>query len=356
MPATFPSTRPESRAEGLEKKRAQAGGDREDCNAPQFLLLDTSGPHPGALVLSFASLSALLILTVVVSHSLSATRSPRTEFFSEIVAPTEPLWLPPNPPAVNPHEKPTPRSEPDEQIKEAPPPPAAPDQPAEAAKADPLPQPRLAVLPLPSSDVVSPALKLAPFRTAASQTAPSAPRISAPETLGTLPLPRLLDRETALAAGFAALTPEQRLALPRVSIRVNAEWLEALPETQERLYFSLTTPLAGVPVLAYSPATQTFTLERPLRPLWQIRDGERVPSLAALRAAAARRLGASPELVGLYTWHPPELENALRMFVLARMEQMGVHLGPRDVVTVRLASGTGGFVMNLEPLRAAVSW
>jgi hypothetical protein len=356
MPATFPFTRPEGRAEGLEKPGVQAGGEPEDCNGPQFLLLDSSGPHPGALVLSFGSLSALLVLTVVVSHSLGATRSPRTEFFSEIVAPPEPLWLPPNPPAMNPHEKSTPLSEPGEQVKEPPPPPAAPDQPAEAAKADLLPQPQLAVLPLPSSDVVSPALKLAPFRTAASQAAPSTPRISAPETLGTLPLPRLLDRETALAAGFAALTPEQRLALPRVSIRVNAEWLEALPETQERLYFSLTTPLGGVPVLAYSPATQTFILERPMRPLWQIRDGERVPSLAALRAAAARRLGASPEFVGLYTWHPPELENALRMFVLARMEQMGVHLGPHDVVTVRLVSGTGGFVMNLEPLRAGGSW
>jgi len=56
--------------------------------------------------------------------------------------------------------------------------------------------------------------------------------------------------------------------------------------------------------------------------------------------------------VGLYTWHPPDLENALRMFVRTRMEQMGVHLGPRDMVTVRLASGTDGFVMNLEPLRA----
>src|SRR5271167_2225869 len=229
MPATFPFTRRESRVEGLEKPGAQAGGDPEDSNAPQFLLLDTSGPHPGALVLSFGSLSALLVFTVVVSHSLSATRSPRTEFFSEIVAPPEPLWLPPNPPAVNPHEKSTPLSEPGEQVKEASPPPAAPDQPAEPAKADLLPQPQLAVLPLPSSDVVSPALKLAPFRTPVSHAAPSVPRSSAPETLGTLPLPRLLDRETALAAGFAVLNPEQRLALPRVSIRVNAEWLDALP-------------------------------------------------------------------------------------------------------------------------------
>ena len=290
------------------------------------------------------------------SRPLRATRSPRGENYSEIVAPPEPLWLPPTRTAVNLPKKSTPVSAPGEQVKEPPPPPAAPEQPAEAANAEQSPEPQLAFLTLPSSDVVLPALKVAPFQTATAHAAPSDRRSSAPETLGTLPLPRLLDHETALAAGFAALTPEQRLALPRVSIRVNAEWLEALPQTRERLYFSLTTPQAGDPVLAYSPATQTFTWERPLRPLWQIHDGERVPSLAVLRAAAARRLGASSELVGLYTWHPPELENALRMFVLARMQQMGVHLGSRDMVTVRLALGTGGFVMNLESLRADGSW
>ena len=47
----------------------------------------------------------------------------------------------------------------------------------------------------------------------------------------------------------------------------------------------------------------------------------------------------------------PVFENALRMFVLERMEQMGVQLGPRDLVTVRLASGPGGCVMNLEPIQ-----
>ena len=339
--------------ERLEKTTPQAGGDPEGCGALQFVLLDTSGPHPGALALSFGSLSALLVLTVVVSRPLRATRAPRAELFSKIVAPPESLLLPPNPPAVNSQENATPLSASGEPVRESPPP-AHPVQPAEAANPDLLPRPQLAVLPLSSSDAVSPALKLAPLATPAIHAAPSEPRHSAPETLGTLPLPRLLDRESALAAGFAALTPEQRLALPQVSIRVNAEWLEALPQTRERLYFSFTPPQAGVAVLAYSPATQSFTLERPLRPLWQIRDGERVPALAALRAAAARRLGASPELVGLYTWHPPDLENALRMFVLARMEQIGVHLGPHDVVTVRLASGTDGFVMNLEPLRAGV--
>jgi hypothetical protein len=174
---------------------------------------------------------------------------------------------------------------------------------------------------------------------------------AAPEAFGALPLRQLLEREAELALGLAALPANQRLAAPQVSIRVNAEWLEALPQTQEKLYFSLTPPRADIRVLAYSPAARTFTWERPQRPLWQIRDSQRVPALAALRAAAARRLGVPPDLVGLYTWHPPLFESALRMFVLGRMEQMGIRLNPRDVVTVRLASGPTGFVMNLEPVR-----
>jgi len=351
MPATFPSTKPESGAERLEKTRAQAGGDPAACDTPQFILIDTSGPRPGALALSFGSLSALLVLAIIVGRPLGVTRSPRSEVFTQLVPPG-PLWLPPNPPVVDAHSHenatPLPSGEP---VRESLP--VAQAQPAAAAV---LPRSQPSVLPLPSRNSVSAALALAPFAAADAHPQASDPRNSSPKTLGTLPLPQLLDRETALAAGFAVLTPEQRLALPRVSIRVNAEWLEALPQTQERLYFSLTRPQVGVAVLAYSPATQAFTWERPLRPLWQIRDGERVPALAVLRAAAARRMGASPELVGLYTWHPPELENALRMFVLARTEQIGTHLGPHDVVTVRLASVAGGFVMNLEPVPAVGTW
>jgi hypothetical protein len=177
-------------------------------------------------------------------------------------------------------------------------------------------------------------------------------RKPAQEALGTLPLPQLIEDEAALAAGLAALPPGRRLALPRLSIRVNADWLEALPQTKEELYFSVTRPQEDSEVLAYEPATHSFTLKRPLRPLWQVRDGEQVPALAALRSAAARQLGVSPELVGLYTWHPPVLENALRMFVLARMEHLGLQLGPSDVVTVRFASGPDGCLMSLEPIRA----
>jgi hypothetical protein len=170
-----------------------------------------------------------------------------------------------------------------------------------------------------------------------------------------LPLAQLLEDQAGLAAGLAALPSAERLGLPRVSIRVNAEWLEALPKTQERLYFSITTPEADREVLAYVPGTHGFILEHPEHPLWQIYDGERVPALAELRAAAGRWLGVSPTLVGLYTWHPPVFEDALRMFVLERMQELRVHLGPRDVVTVRLASGSEGAVMNLEPIREDAS-
>jgi hypothetical protein len=189
-----------------------------------------------------------------------------------------------------------------------------------------------------------------PTRATARDVAPAGPA-----SLGRVQLSQLIDEQDGLAAGLAALPSADRLGLPRVSIRVNAEWLEALPKTQERLYFSITTPEADREVLAYLPASHSFNLERPERPLWQIHNGDRVPALAEVRAAAARWLGVSASLVGLYTWHPPVFEDALRMFVLERMQELRVHLGPRDVVTVRLASGSEGTVMNLEPLRADAS-
>jgi hypothetical protein len=210
-------------------------------------------------------------------------------------------------------------------------------------------------LPLAPSDVLTPAPKLPPPPASATQVVVSDARKPAPDPLGALPLPQLMEREAALAAGLSALPTSRRSALPRLSIRVDADWLEVLPQTKEELYFSVTTPQEDSEVLAYWPATHTFSLKRPLHPLWQVREGEQVPALAALRAAAAQQLGVSPELVGIYTWHPPVLENALRMFVLARMEHLGVQLGPSDVVTVRFTSGPDGCLMTLEPIRAAAS-
>jgi hypothetical protein len=214
---------------------------------------------------------------------------------------------------------------------------------------------QLSVSPFAASDVLSLALKLPPAPPGTTHVAGGDARKPAAAALGTLPLPRLIEKEGVLAASLAALSPEQRLALPHVSIRVDAEWLEALPQTKEELYFSVIRPQGDSEVLAYLPSTHSFTLKRPLQPLWQIRDAEQVPALAALRSAAAHRLGVSTELMGLYTWHPPVLENALRMFVLARMKQLGVQLGPGDMVTVRFASGPDGCLMSLEPIRVAGS-
>jgi hypothetical protein len=318
-------------------------------DAPEFVLLDASAPRPGALALSFGFSSALVVLAVVMARPMTATPPAGAEMISEIVMAGGPLWLPANA---------TPHSDPDPPAQESHPLSVA-DPPTEAAASS---DPPAAVLPKlqpsltpPPSEAVSPDPKPAWEAAGVTRAPASDAREPAPDALGTLPLPRLIEDEAALAASLEALPPGRRLALPSVSIRVDAEWLEVLPQTKEELYFSVTRPQGGSEVLAYLPATHNFILKRPLQPLWQIREGEQVPALATLRSAAASRLGVSPELVGLYTWHPPVLENALRMFVLARMERMGVQLGPSDVVTVRFASGPDGCLMSLEPIRAPES-
>jgi hypothetical protein len=324
-------------------------------DAPEFVLLDASGPRLGALALSFGFSSALLVLAVVLARPLSATPPARAETISEIVIAREPLWLPTNPPSLDSHGRATPHSDPDPAQESHPL--SVADPPAEAA---PSVDPPAAVLPKlqpspepPLGEVAAPDPKPATEAAGASHDPASDPRKPAPDALGTLPLPRLIEDEAALAASLAALPSDRRMALPLVSIRVDADWLEVLPQTKEELYFSTTRPQGDSEVLAYLPATHGFILKRPLQPLWQIREGEQVSALATLRSAAASRLGVSPELVGLYTWHPPVLENALRMFVLARMEHMGVQLGASDVVTVRFASGPDGCLMSLEPVRVS---
>jgi hypothetical protein len=327
-------------------------------DAPEFVLLDAVGPRPGALLVSFSLLSALLALAMVLARAPSAVRPPRAQFVSEISLTGEILWLPTGPPGPNSLQrretlfKPDPEARKSSSL-------LVPNLQVAAARTDPpapmLPRLHLSLAPFPSIDDLSSTPKLAPPPAAASQIATGEVRQPAPATLGALPLPQLMAREATLAAGFAALPPAQRSALPRLSIRVDADWLEALPQTKEELYFSVTRPQEDSEVLAYLPATHSFILKRPLRPLWQIREGAQVPALAALRSAAAQQLGVSPELVGLYTWHPPVLENALRMSVLARLEDLGVQLGPSDVVTVRFASGPDGCLMSLEPIQAGAA-
>jgi hypothetical protein len=409
MPATFPATKPENWADAIIL-RPTGESDPDGSGVPRFALLETRGPDPWALALSVLFLSVLISLSIIFTRFQSVARAPRAETVAEYDVPQEPRTLADISTPKNSSEIATPLPQPAEPVTAEPPspelpgsrPPSAPVQPLrpEPLRPTPLqadtvtpnpyagqpiprelmetpppipiqPQPVVDknVPPAPPAAVEAPKLNptavppdstkivtqnLKPAQEAANShpvTAIGAPK-RARESLGALPLSQLIEDEAGLAAGLAALPSAQRLNLPRVSIRVNSEWFHALPQTQERLYFSITTPEADGEVLAYVPDAQSFNLERAERPLWQIRDGERVPALAALRTAAGRWLGVSPELVGLYTWHPPVLENALRMFVLERMQELHVQLGPRDVVTVRLASGSGGAVMNLEPIRA----
>jgi hypothetical protein len=363
----------------------------DGMGVPTFALLETCGPDPRALLLSVVILTGLVSLSLILRRFPSVTRPPRAETVTLLVVPPEPQTLPdistvtdsstrllPTPEPVT-VKLPLPdRGEPQflprhaesitpdamaaepipPEIMEKPPPIPVPPERAvptaaptatvaalEAPKLNPGP-----VSPGSGDDVAGRDLKQAPDTGGPTRASTRDVPKAGPESLGGLPLAQLLDDQAGLAAGLAALPSAERLGLPRVSIRVNAEWLEALPKTQERLYFSITTPEADREVLAYLPGTHSFDLERPERPLWQIHDGERVPALAELRAAAGRWLGVSPSLVGLYTWHPPVFEDALQMFVLERMQELRVHLGPRDVVTVRLASGSEGAVMYLEPI------
>ena len=324
-------------------------------DAPKFVLLEATGPRPGALALSFAFSSALVVLAIVLARPLSAAPPARAAMIAKIVTAPEPLWFPAEPVAVDSDGSATPDSDPGP-LAQDPSPLSVADPVADAAA--PVDPPATVLrklqpsLQAPPSDVASPESKIASGAASLTHASADDAREAAPDAPPTLPLPRLIEDEAALAASLEALPAARRLAMPRLSIRVDAGWLEALPQTKEELYFSITRPQGDTEVLAYTPATHGFILKRPLQPLWQIREAEQVPALAALRSDAAARLGVSPELVGLYTWHPLVLENALRMFVLARMEHMGVELRASDVVTVRFASGPNGCLMSLEPIRA----
>jgi hypothetical protein len=373
--------------------------------APEFLLLDVRGPSPGALLASVASLSILLLAAVLVSDHRSAAPLPAAGALTSIdiagPAISLPMWVRAGRrvntrhPFKTSESRRTPWASRFRAVRGAPrtsrpPEPArsptwaapstmlsthslaslskpsnlaavAPPARSKIPASPPQQKPRPTVAPLPMAGTPSHALSLVDFPAKPLLPADARPALSAirdvpkpvADTLGTLPLPTLLRREAALAASLEALPRGERLALPRVSIRVDATWIEALPQTHERLYFSVTVPQADTRVLAYSAESRNFGVEPALRPLWQIRDVERVPALVFLRQAAARRLGVPRALVSLYTWHPPLFENALRMFVLERMQQLGIALQAADVVVVRLLSGPTGYVMRLDPVRAA---
>jgi hypothetical protein len=361
MPAIFDATK----AEGWEGAILQRPMDERDpflSGVPSFALIETRGPDSRALLLSVIILTGLVSLSTFLGRFPSTNRATRMEAITLLMAPpdisiterfrnssirlppaAEPVTATPSSPKLPEPPRPAPR-------KAEPRPPDLVSAPVVAPVRIEKP-PAIPIHAESPPAAQTPELNPAPAATATTPaTSHDVPKIRA-ASLGGWSLSRLLEDQDVLAAGLAALPSAQRLGLPRVSIRVNAEWLEALPKTQERLYFSITTPEADQEVLAYVPGTHSFELERPEHPLWQIHDGEQVPAIAELRAEAARWLDVSPNLVGLYTWHPPVFEDALRMFVLERMQELHTHLGPRDVVTVRLAAGSDGTVMNLEPIR-----
>lgn len=389
MPATFPAPKAEPWLDAVIL-RPRGRVVAEDRSVPRFALIETPPPDARAMLLSPILLATLLISLVALGRLPRVAPAPIADDVTMLVPPPEPLTLP-NLTAVKVRsEPPAPAQSIDEPDKIEPPapklaklkpahrkaeavtsnlvaakpvPPEMEDKPTQtpslperSANAS-VPAPAIVRPPEPEPAIVAArsvntaeAQGLKPESVAAVPARDPIAR-SALSSLGGLPLSQLIADQDGLAAGLAALPSTERLGLPRVSIRVNAEWVAALPRTQERLYFSITAPQADREVLAYLPESHSFDLERPEHPLWQIHDGERVPALADLRDEAGRWLGVSPDLVGLYTWHPPVFEDALRMFVLERMQELRVRLGPRDIVTVRLAAGPGGTVMNLEPIR-----
>jgi hypothetical protein len=397
MQATFPATKAKDWADAIILRPVIAP-DLDGGGVPSFALLEMGGPDPAALLLSTVILTFLVSLSLILGRFPSLIPAPSVETVTMLVAPAEPRTLPDIPIAIHSSQGSTPlpqAAEPvifkpalrEEETKSQFLPRQADPLAADTVAEEPIPlelmerrppipiQPQPAVVktapaattvtveapkPIPgpvspAKDVVAHDLKPEPVTPAPRPlTIREVPK-SGPQSLGGLPLAQLIEDQAGLAAGLAALPSSERLSLPRVSIRVNAEWLAALPITQERLYFSITPPEADREVLAYVPGTHSFNLERPERPLWQILDAERVSAIEELRVAAGRWLAVPPELVHLYTWHPPVFENALRMFVLERMQELHLNLGPRDEVTVRLTSGSEGAVMDLEPIRDEAS-
>jgi len=256
-------------------------------DAPEFVLLEAARPRPGALALSFALSSTLLVLAVVLARPSSATPASRAEMITEIAMAPGPLWWPADPLAVDSDGSKTPDSDPDPPAQD-PDPLLVADPPGEAAASV---APLATVLPKSEPSLRNPPSEVdLPDSKRVSEPAglTHAPTSDAPKPApDALPLPRLIEDEAALAASLEALSPGRRMALPRLSIRVDAEWLEALPQTKEELYFSTTKPQGDTEVLAYLPATRGFILKHPLQPLWQIHEAEQVPALAALRSAAA---------------------------------------------------------------------
>lgn len=168
-----------------------------------------------------------------------------------------------------------------------------------------------------------------------------------------IPLQELVSNQGILAASFAALSLEERLAFPQVSILVNGDWVQALAESKEMLYFATITPRPDGRVLTYSASADQFTFQYPGSPLWRVERPESVPELERLRQAAGRRLQVNPDLIQIFTWHTPEFENALRALILRKIADAGLRVSEVGPITVRFRVTATGFVLEIEPLAPA---
>lgn len=168
--------------------------------------------------------------------------------------------------------------------------------------------------------------------------------------LGSVTLREIVHGEKSLAAEFTALPPEERVTFPRVYIRVNSEWVQALPETGEKLYFSSSTPTKGGMALTYDPSSGRFVLDQVSTPLWRVENPGVVSGLDRLMAEAALQLGLPAGLIQVFTWHPTDFENAIKAVILRRISDSATVPAEIDSVTVSFRSTDRGYVLDLDPI------
>jgi hypothetical protein len=150
------------------------------------------------------------------------------------------------------------------------------------------------------------------------------------------------------------LPSEEKAAFPPLYVTVNSDWLLALPQTGERLYFSGKVPNPDTTVLAFSPL-KGFFWEQAQSPLWRVESPELVPELENLRGEAAQQLGLPRDDIEIYTYHPPMLESALQALVLRRIEESGLHPSEVASATVSFHVTQDGFIIELESLKLSTA-
>ncbi len=167
---------------------------------------------------------------------------------------------------------------------------------------------------------------------------------------GPIRLQAILHNETELANAFSSLPVEERVVFPKVFIHVDAVWFKAIPEVGERLYFSTKTPTTDDSVLTFDASSGRLTVWQINTPLWRIENAGAVSELGSLTSVAAVQIGAPPELVQVFAWHPNEFEKAIRQVILQRLRQLRIQPSSVDTVTIRFRWTGGEFTLDLEPV------